>query len=366
MRILKLRLATGLAIAVLACMVSPPSLAADTYKVEELGTLQGGSSIGSALNSFGQVVGWSGFRDGGETRAFVWSRPGPLLSIGTLPRGDYSAAFGINQAGTVVGRSNTSTSTHAFIWTKAGGIRDLGVLYGDSSSTALGINDRGEVVGVSTGGLGSHAFLWARSSGMRLLAKPGESATEARAVNNAGAVVGVTVAASKGSSGDTAFLWTDHNGVIPLGTLPGDTASEATRINDSGQVVGSSSGSRGTRAVLWTGDGEIQNLGTLRSGNYSSAFDINGSGQVVGTSDTSLGTRAFLWTREGGMVDLNALIPSDSNVILTSAQAINEHGQIVAVGNRHHQTANGHAPESEHEQHAGPIYVFLLTPSDLR
>jgi probable HAF family extracellular repeat protein len=362
MRMFNLGLAAALVVAALACTLSPPCLAADSYKVEELGTLLGGSSVGSGVNSAGQVVGWSGFRDRGDTRAFVWTRPGPLLSLGTLPGGDYSAAFAINQSGTVVGRSNTSTSTHAFVWTKGDGISDLGVLHGDSSSSALDINDRGQVVGASTGEFGSHAFLWSKPSGMRSLGALGESGSEARGINDAGAVVGVITGASKGSSGDAAFRWTDRDGVVYLGTLPDDTASEATRISDSGQVVGSSTGPAGTRAVLWTSDREIHNLGTLHAGVYSSAFDINGAGQVVGTSDASLGMRAFLWTREGGMVDLNALIPSDSNVVLISAQAINERGQIVAIGNPHHGST-AQASGMDHEQHAEPIYVFLLTPS---
>jgi uncharacterized membrane protein len=41
-----------------------------------------------------------------------------------------------------------------------------------------------------------------------------------------------------------------------LGTLPGDTNSEAFGINSRAEVVGHSSGLRGTRAFLWRRGGE--------------------------------------------------------------------------------------------------------------
>jgi probable HAF family extracellular repeat protein len=172
-------------------------------------------------------------------------------------------------------------------------------------------------------------------------------------------VVGV----SKSNSGNVAFLWTSRDGLTSLGTLPGDNTSTATRIDDSGVVVGSSTGQSGTRAVLWTKEHEIQNLGTLQSGDYSAAFGVNNSGEVVGTSNTSLGARAFLWTRQTGMVDLNTLIPTNSNIVLTSGQAINQRGQIIAVGGGHHDLTSDRMTDMDDEQHAGPVYLFLLTPS---
>ena len=190
---------------------------------------------------------------------------------------------------------------------------------------------------------------------------PGADASQAYGINNSGSVVGV----SKNTSGNIAFFWNERDGAISLGTLPGDNSSTAARISDSGVVVGTSKGSGGTRAVLWTKDHEIQNLGTLNSGDYSAAFGINSSEEVVGTSNTSLGGRAFFWTRKNGMVDLNTLIPSNLNIVLTSAQAINDKGQIIAVGGLHHDLKNDRLTDMDDEQHAGPVHLFLLTPSEV-
>ncbi len=53
-------------------------------------------------------------------------------------------------------------------------------------------------------------------------------------------------------------------------------------------------------------------LGTLPGDSYSQAYGINSSGQVVGYSSDSTGHQhAFLWSISGGMVDLGTL-PGDS------------------------------------------------------
>src|SRR5687768_17215160 len=68
-------------------------------------------------------------------------------AIGAL-NGGYSEAFGINDAGQVVGFSTGNEGTRAFITGPNGiGMRDLGTLNG--FSIAHGINNAGRVVGES-------------------------------------------------------------------------------------------------------------------------------------------------------------------------------------------------------------------------
>jgi probable HAF family extracellular repeat protein len=81
-------------------------------------------------------------------------------------------------------------------------------------------------------------------------------------------------------------------------------------------------------------------------------LDINDSGEVVGTSTSSLGERAFIWTPQDGMRDFNIIIPQNSGIHLTEAQAINSKGQVVVSG----------VDKLDDHNDEGPRRLFLLTP----
>jgi probable HAF family extracellular repeat protein len=124
--------------------------------------------------------------------------------------------------------------------------------------------------------------------------------------------------------------------LVDLGTLPGGAGSEATGINNSGQVVGWSyvNAANDRHAFLYTQSTGMTDLGTL-GGNNSIAFGINDSGEVVGESDTDGddNTRAFLYTRAAGMTDLGVL----PGYATSYATAINDSGEVVGYS----QTASG-------------------------
>jgi probable HAF family extracellular repeat protein len=133
-----------------------------------------------------------------------------------------------------------------------------------------------------------------------------------------------------------------------LGTLGGDNG-QALWLNDAGEVIGQADlpGSLVHHGFLWR-NGVMTDLGTL--GSTSFAEEINSHGQVVGRSRTGDPTNpiqhAFLWEDGGPMIDLNALIPANSSLLLLDAAYINDRGEIAGHG----LTPNG-------ENHA-----FLLVP----
>jgi probable HAF family extracellular repeat protein len=339
-----------LMIAAVVCFLSG-GMRAQTYTVIDLGTLRAGSARIHGINESGQAVGASGHPHGADTHAFFWQKQGGIRDLGTLPGGDYSSAFAINDSGIVVGTSNTSTSMHAFSWTTTQGLSDLGTLPGANASSALAINNPGQIAGSS----GGHAALWSGGS-IQDLGTLGGATSEAHGINNLGVIVGV----SDTSSGPHAFLW--QNGAMQdLGLLSGDMSSRADHINDSGTVVGASEGSGGVRAFVWTSAAGMQPLGS--DGVYSEAFDINNVGQVVGEFASSLGTRAFLWTSQAGLIDLNTKVTNlPGDVVLIGAFSINEKGQIVAFGLKNPNVSQHQKVTADSHVHAGPTRVFLLTP----
>jgi probable HAF family extracellular repeat protein len=207
------------------------------------------NSVPSAMNSQGQIVGWS-YDSSENARAFLWTPNGTMLHLDDLG-GNFSYALAVNDSGQVVGGS----SNNAFFWSPGGGVVHLGTLGGDFSE-AFAVNARGQVLGRSYTPSGdSQAFLWTAAGGMVGLGTLGGTSSEARSINDQGQVVGLSTTAS----GDWhAFLWTENEGMKDLGTLVGNS-SFATVINNRGQIIGESGNNilgkataLDSHAILWS------------------------------------------------------------------------------------------------------------------
>jgi probable HAF family extracellular repeat protein len=236
-------------------------------------------------------------------RGFAWQnqRMSKLPTLG----GNNGFAAGANNHGEIVGwaetRKHDSTCTspqvlgfEAVIYEPWGRrkIQELRPYHGDKDGAATEINDRDQAVGIS----------------------------------------GACDQAVGRFTAKHAVMW-DHGKIVNLGSLGGVAWNTPMAINEHGDVVGfadlpgDQNGTPNPVAFLWTKNGGMQNLGTLPGDTNSEAYGINDLGQVVGESFTTSSARAFIW-QNGTMTDLNTLIPPSAGLYLFYANDINDSGAI--------------------------------------
>ncbi len=236
-----------------------------------LPTLGGNNGFAAGVNDAGQIVGWAenNFHDPTcngrhqvlQFEAVIWGPDGKiqqqLSPLGDDPDG---AAVAINENGDAVGISGTCdqavgrfSAKHAVVW-RSGTVTDLGNLGGAAWNTPDAINSRGDIVGFSDlpgdadGRPNFHAVLWSTKGGpdcagrcLDLGTLSGDVLSEATGINNHGQIVGVSIGGGS-PFGSRAFLW-ENGKLFDLNSLvvPGTTLQLVSTgdINDRGVITGS-------------------------------------------------------------------------------------------------------------------------------
>ena len=189
----------------------PPLLSA--FAISDTGVIAGSAANGSVVNA----------------ATYDGTTVTDLPTLG----GNSGIAFGINDAGLVVGRARDSAGVdHAVFW-RNGSITTLS----PKASLAEGVNSSGQIVGSNYfSGVGSdsimHATLWQNGAATDLTPNELIGSSAAHAVNDAGVIVGYDGFATIWRNGVEQNL----NDLIPANS--GLTLYNALGINNLGQIVG--------------------------------------------------------------------------------------------------------------------------------
>ncbi len=318
--------------AAMAFLASKSDSPVPAYEITDLGTL-GEDSYAYGINNAGQVVGYyyPHLSPGAQEHAFLW-QDGVMHDLGTLPSRRGSEAKDINDPGEIVGDTAAQNGQDLPISWNHGVISQLETPAEDEFGSPAAINNAGQIVGTLRKDWVPRAVLWEDGTVIELSNLEGSLSSRATGINERGQIVGISIDQGR------AVLWEHGGAIIDLGFSGAPSA-----INNSGQIVGSypyPNDENGYTHPFLLDHGTLVRI-ELPGEISGKAVAINNSGQIVGVSDRS----PVLW--EGGKAYyLEDLIPPDSGwTQLTDAMDINDRGQIVGTG-----------------VHGNESRAFLMTP----
>lgn len=235
-------------------------------KMRPLPTLGGNNGYGAGMNESGVIAGWAETNQHDSTciapqvlqfLPSVWNAVSrkvkalPTLTIRGKSDPD-GAATAVNRQGDVVGISGICdqavgrfTARHALLW-RHGKPVNLETIGGISWNTPTAINDEGQIVGFlnrrgksdKQGNPNFISVIWnsANSEPTKIGTLPGDSLSEPTSINNEGVVLGVSFPSSH------VFLWqngtmTDFTQLV-LQSYPQLEPVSVGGINDRGEIAG--------------------------------------------------------------------------------------------------------------------------------
>lgn len=250
--------------------------------------------------------------------AFLWTRDRGLIHLAdplpSLARPISANAVGPSGAMIVGSSEDLGRGSEGYVWTGDRTIAGLGHKPGTSSIPAAVAPATGVVVGTLDTPEGARPFRWTANEGLRLLPHlPPALQAEIYGISADGStIVGRAWRTGNQRTRGWAFRWTEREGFINLETSRDDdyyVGSTATGTSSDGRVVVGDNIFDGRRqAFRWTSDRGMVPLGVLSGEKASEARAVSGDGRVVVGQSAS---RPFWWEEGRGLLDLRKMLETD-------------------------------------------------------
>lgn len=249
----------------------------------------------------------------------------------SVPGSTDTQALGINNGGTIVGFTGTTTDTPV-VGTGSGVTAQASVVPSGASAQYAGINNSGTIVGVVTDSTGVSHGLITTGGTIAETGAPGTAFNQLLGINNGGLAVGYSSLAAQGTTSQLAYeLNTASGSYVSLDNpahtlvLPANVNSQATGIDNSGDIVGFYMPTATTSDGFFLANGATAAAPLEYPGStFTQALGINNDGDIVGSwRDGSGNAHGFVYTN-GFWQDTD--VPSAT---ATTINGINDSGQFV-------------------------------------
>ena len=163
--------------------------------------------------------------------------------------------------------------------------------------------------------------------------------SDASGINDSGQVVG-SWASSQSTSGTGSHPWLYSNGTMTSLPVPSDLTSPSCQpfaINNNGLIIGSCVTNNGqtNHSVLWQ-NGTVTVLGTLGGLQVTSLAGLNNNGQIIGWGTTSTGATHGFLDSNGTVTDLGSFLAyaiNDNGVMVDGVDQIDSGGTVQNLNN---------------------------------
>jgi hypothetical protein len=233
----------------------------------------------------------------------------------------FTQLLGINNGGTIVGTHNSATP-QGFTLTLPNTFTSQN-FPGSVSTTVTAINSNGDTAGtyVDAGGT-SHGFTRVGGT-FTTVDQPGTVFNQTLGINASSNTVGYSAATKAGTTNQMAYSQSGgvFTNINPL--LPTNSNSQATGLNNAGNIVGFYMPTNATSIGFLDMGGVITSIDPFGS-LFTQALGINNAGEIVGFYDDAGGV-------QHGYVDIGGVFisfdPAGSDS--TTINGVNDLGQIV-------------------------------------